>query len=148
MNIAENDFGRSLPWPVLVLKPLQPRSRPYQIDVVRMSKFGDRQDKPTSPSPDQDMGELLEYQLRLAQELLDVRHAGIKAAVLEILGEHPPDPEGIEYVRSLARDLDTAREALVDATCRWHSFIFSRKRAQPVQKRIHVSVIGIRHNPK
>jgi hypothetical protein len=174
---AENDFGRSLHWPVLVLKPLQPSSRPDQIDLVRKSKFGDRQDKPTNPPPDLGISnstgvagmngsvtlaqqstpggftrnldgkghtenkglakasqtrELLEDRVRLAQELLDARHARIKAAVLEVLGERPPDPEGIEYLRRLARDLDTAREALIDATCRWHYFISSRKRAQPV----------------
>jgi hypothetical protein len=64
--------------------------------------------------------------------LVDVRHDRVSAAVLEIAGERPPDPEGIERLRSLTRDLETARETLVDATCRWHYFNFSRKRERPI----------------
>jgi len=74
--------------------------------------------------------ESLEYEVRLAQELVDVRHDRVNAAVLQISGERPPDPEGIERVRSLTREWETARETLADATCRWHYFQFSRKRAQ------------------
>jgi hypothetical protein len=74
--------------------------------------------------------ESLQSDVRLAQELADVRHDRVNAAVLQISGERPPDSEGIERVRSLTRDWETARETLADATCRWHYFQFSRKRAQ------------------
>jgi hypothetical protein len=87
-------------------------------------------DKPTSLPPDQPVRERLQYNVRLAQELVDVRHAKVAAVVLDLSGERPPDPEGIEYLRSLTSDLEMAREALSDATCRY--LLFSRKRAQPI----------------
>ena len=96
---------------VLVLTVLQPGSRPDQIDVVSLSTFPDA-------------GELLQYKMNLAQELVDIRHDRVRAIASQLLGECPPEPEGLERLRRVTRDLEAAREALVDATCRWHYFTF------------------------
>lgn len=69
-------------------------------------------------------GEMLQHKMRLAQELMDIRHDRVRAIASQLLGECPPDPEGLERLRSVTRDLDAARDALVDATCRWHYFMF------------------------
>lgn len=76
--------------------------------------------------------ESLQYEVHLAQELVDVRHDRVNAAILQISGERPPDPEGIERIRSLAKDLERARETLIDATCRWHYSKFSQKRLRSI----------------
>jgi hypothetical protein len=66
----------------------------------------------------------LQSEMRQAQELVDIRYDRVRAIAVQFLGERPPDLEGIERLRSVTRDLDAARESLIDATCRWHYFIF------------------------
>jgi hypothetical protein len=72
---------------------------------------------------EQSAKELLQHKMRLAQELVDIRHDRVRAIALQLLGERPPDPEGIERLRRVTRDLEAARESLIDATCRWHYFV-------------------------
>jgi hypothetical protein len=87
-----------------------------------MSTFADP--KPAQLPGEQGAKELLQYRMRLAQELVDIRHDRVRAIASQILGERPPDTEGIERLRSVTRDLEAARESLIDATCRWHHFVF------------------------
>jgi hypothetical protein len=103
------------------------------MEVVSLSTFADS--KPTRykatelPSEQRPReliqpGALLQYEMRQAQELVDIRYDRVRAIAVHFLGERPPDTEGIERLRSVTKDLEAARESLIDATCRWHYFIF------------------------
>ena len=81
---------------------------------------------------DQDLRQMLKSEERLSEEKVDILYAKISALVRQMSGESPPDPDGIERLRSLAGEFETARQTLADATCRWHFFHISRKRAQLV----------------
>ena len=77
----------------------------------------------------------LEEKLHLAQELVEVRQDRVVAVFLQS-GESPPDPDGVNRLGRLNRDLQSAREALIDATCRWHSAMFMQKRAHAIRKQL------------
>jgi hypothetical protein len=89
------------------------------------------QSRATGVPSDREARKLLQFRVDLAQELLDVRHDRVRAVVLQISGR-PPDSEGIDRLGSLTKDLEFARESLVDATCRLHYFLFSGKHAGPI----------------
>ena len=92
------------------------------MNVVSMSTFADP--KPAHLPREQSAKELLEYRMRLAQELVDIRYDQARAIASQLLGERPPDTDGIERLRRVTGDLEAARESLIDATCRWHHFVF------------------------
>jgi len=92
-----------------------------------MSTFADlnpAQSKEADADSDRSVRELLQCEMRLAQELVDIRHDRVRAIASQLLGERPPDPEGLERLRSVTRELEIARQSLVEATCRWHYFVF------------------------
>ena len=64
-----------------------------------------------------------------------MRHDRFVAVFLQS-GESPPDPDGVNRLGRLNRDLQSAREALIDATCRWHSAMFMQKRAHAIRKQL------------
>jgi hypothetical protein len=89
------------------------------------------QSRATGAPSDREARKLLQFRVDLARELLDVRHDRVRAVVLQISG-CPPNSEGIERLGSLTKDLEFARESLVDATCQLHYFLFSGKQAGPI----------------
>jgi hypothetical protein len=67
--------------------------------------------------------ELLQDRLHLAQELVDIHHDRVRVIASQLFGERPPDPQGLERLRSVTKELDDARASLIDATCRWNYFV-------------------------
>ncbi|HEY3823022.1 MAG TPA: hypothetical protein VGL82_00610 [Bryobacteraceae bacterium] len=67
--------------------------------------------------------ELLQNRVHLAQELVDIHHDRIRVIAAQVLGERPPDPQGLERLRKVTKELEDARTTLVDATCRWNYFV-------------------------
>jgi hypothetical protein len=80
--------------------------------------------------PDLRVKRRLAHNLQVAQELVEARHNRVVAVFLQS-GERPPDPGGIARLRSLIRDLQKARKALIVATSRWHYFMFRRRVPAP-----------------
>ena len=89
-----------------------------------MSMFADEKREAAELPSEHKAKELLQCRLRLAEELVDVRYDSVRATAAKLLGERPPDAEGIERLRRVTRELESARESLIDATCQWHYFVY------------------------